>query len=51
MVRHAETPEGQQSQNSLELEEVAAWAAGLEAMHAQLAHHFMRPEPRRRALA
>jgi SRSO17 transposase len=34
-----------------ELEEVAAWAAGLEAMHAQIAERFTRPEPRSRALA
>jgi SRSO17 transposase len=34
-----------------EVEEVTAWAAGLEAMHARLARHFTRPEPRQRALA
>jgi SRSO17 transposase len=33
------------------LEEVAAWARGLSAMHARIAHRFARPEPRRRALA
>jgi SRSO17 transposase len=32
------------------LEEVAAWARGLSAMHARIAHRFARPEPRRRAL-
>ena len=32
------------------LEEVAAWARGLGAMHARIAHRFGRPEPRRRAL-
>lgn len=33
------------------LEEVALWEAGLESLHAHIAHHFARPEPRRRALA
>ncbi len=32
------------------LAEVAAWARGLSAMHARIAHHFARPEPRQRAL-
>jgi SRSO17 transposase len=31
--------------------EVAAWAAGLEALHARIAQHFGRAEPRHRALA
>jgi SRSO17 transposase len=33
------------------LEEVARWAAGLEALHTRIAPHFTRREPRRRALA
>jgi len=33
------------------IEEVAAWAAGLERMHARIAPHFVRREPRERALA
>jgi hypothetical protein len=33
------------------IEEVRAWAAGLEAMHARIAGQFARAEPRRRALA
>ena len=33
------------------IEEVRAWAAGLEAMHARIAGRFARAEPRRRALA
>jgi SRSO17 transposase len=33
------------------LEEVALWEAGLEALHARLAPHFTRREPRRWALA
>jgi hypothetical protein len=33
------------------IEEVQAWAAGLEALHARIAGRFARAEPRRRALA
>jgi SRSO17 transposase len=48
MARHhaAVAPEQEQAA----LEEVAAWARGLGAMHARIAHRFARPEPRRRAL-
>jgi hypothetical protein len=31
--------------------EVAAWAKGIEGMHARIAGRFRRPEPRRRVLA
>jgi SRSO17 transposase len=34
-----------------EIEEVRAWAAGLEAVHARMAGRFVRAEPRRRVLA
>ena len=34
-----------------DLEEVQAWAAGLEAVHARIAQRFARAEPRRRVLA
>jgi SRSO17 transposase len=34
-----------------EIEEVRAWAAGLEALHARISPRFARAEPRRRALA
>ena len=34
-----------------DIEEVQAWAAGLEALHARIAGRFARAEPRRRALA
>jgi hypothetical protein len=34
-----------------ELAEVAAWAKGIEGMHARIAGRFRRPEPRRRVLA
>jgi SRSO17 transposase len=33
------------------IEEVRAWAAGLEALHARIASRFARAEPRRRVLA
>jgi SRSO17 transposase len=38
-------------QRDVELQEVTAWAVGLEAMHARIAHHFVRSESRGRALA
>ncbi|MGH8059162.1 MAG: IS701 family transposase [Candidatus Entotheonellia bacterium] len=38
-------------QAQAELEEVSAWAVGLEAIHARIAAHFVRPEPRQRTLA
>jgi hypothetical protein len=34
-----------------EIEEVQAWAAGLEALHARISPRFARAEPRRRVLA
>jgi hypothetical protein len=34
-----------------DIEEVRAWAAGLEALHARIAGRFARAEPRRRVLA
>ena len=34
-----------------EIEEVQAWAAGLQALHARIAGRYARAEPRRRALA
>jgi SRSO17 transposase len=36
---------------TLEIKEVQAWAAGLEAVHARISPRFARAEPRRRALA
>src|SRR5713101_8426190 len=33
------------------VEDVRAWARGLEAMRERIGHHFARSEPRRRALA
>jgi SRSO17 transposase len=40
-----------EEQTPAALEEVAAWARGLSAMHARIAPRFARPEPRRRALS
>jgi hypothetical protein len=34
-----------------DIEEVRAWAAGLDALHTRIAGRFARAEPRRRALA
>lgn len=51
MVQHTAGHEGQRSQDAVELDEVAAWAAGLEAMHVRIAARFARPEPRQRAVA
>src|SRR5438034_7773803 len=39
-----------EAEDAATLDEVAAWARGLGAMHARIAHRFGRPEPRRRAL-
>jgi SRSO17 transposase len=36
---------------AVEIEEVQAWAAGLEALHTRIAGRFARAEPRRRVLA
>jgi SRSO17 transposase len=43
--------ESEEAHQPVELEEVAAWAAGLEAVHARIVERFGRKEPRRRALA
>jgi len=51
MVQLSTKPEELGPQAHPDLEEVAAWGAGLEAMHARLADRFTRPEPRQQALA
>ena len=51
MVQHTGAQEEQRTEESTEVDEVAAWAAGLAAMHARMASRFTRPEPRQRALA
>jgi DDE superfamily endonuclease len=40
-----------EADEAADIEEVQAWAAGLEALHARIAGRFVRAEPRRRALA
>jgi SRSO17 transposase len=42
-------PEGNEA--ATDIEEVQAWAVGLEALHARIAPRFARAEPRRRVLA
>ena len=51
MVHPAGAQEGLRAQDDTDLDEVAAWAAGLEAMHARIAGRFGRPEPQQRARA
>jgi SRSO17 transposase len=51
MAQHPGPQQGSSTQDGIELDEVAAWAAGLEAMHARIAERFGRPEPQQRALA
>jgi SRSO17 transposase len=40
-----------ETDEAADIEEVQAWAAGLEALHARIGGRFARAEPRRRALA
>jgi SRSO17 transposase len=40
-----------EADEAADIEEVQAWAAGLQALHARIAGRFARAEPRRRALA
>jgi SRSO17 transposase len=40
-----------EADEAAEVQEVQAWAAGLQALHARIAGRFVRAEPRRRALA
>jgi len=51
MVQTIIDQEDRSAQDPAALEEVAAWAAGLEAIHRRIAGRFTRPEPRQRALA
>jgi len=51
MAQSAGATAADRSAERVELEEVTAWARGLEAMHARIAHHLVRAEPRQRALA
>jgi DDE superfamily endonuclease len=51
MVQPTGVQEGLGAPDDTELDEEAAWASGLEAMHARLAGRFGRPESQQRALA
>jgi len=51
MTQTAQGEREERIQEEVDLQEVTAWAAGLEALHARIAHHFVRSEPRQRALA
>jgi SRSO17 transposase len=51
MVQTVIAQEALGPQDQAELADVAAWAMGLEAMHARIADRFTRPEPRQRARA
>jgi hypothetical protein len=51
MGQDSSTQERQEPYRDTELEEVTAWAAGLEAMQGRMAERCTRPEPRPRTLA
>ena len=51
MGQDSAAPERREPHADTELEEVTAWAAGLEAMPARIAERLTRPEPRQRTLA
>lgn len=51
MVHTSIAQDTRSAQDHAALEEVTAWAAGLEAIHTRIAGRFTRPEPRERALA
>ncbi len=50
MAQSVEQIEVERPADEVDLGEVRAWAAGLEAMHERIAGHFGRSEPRQRAL-
>jgi SRSO17 transposase len=51
MTQQIQVREEDPNREGVDLEDVKAWAAGLEAIHARIADHFARAEPRRRAFA
>jgi SRSO17 transposase len=51
MVQIPQGEGAERIQQEVDLQEVTAWAAGLGGLHAQIAHHFVRSEPRGRVLA
>jgi SRSO17 transposase len=51
MVQIPQGEGAERIQQEVDLQEVTAWAAGLGGLHARIAHHFVRSEPRGRVLA
>lgn len=51
MAKRTQAGEVDHREDGIHLEEVNAWATGLAAIHARISHHFVRSEPRQRALA
>jgi SRSO17 transposase len=51
MAQQNQAGEVDQPGNGVDLEDIDAWAAGLDAIHARISYHFARSEPRQRALA
>lgn len=48
MAQQIQAGEVDQYRDGVDLEDVTAWAVGLEAIHARIAHYFARSEPRQR---
>jgi SRSO17 transposase len=51
MAQQNQAGEVNHNRDGVDLEEVNAWAVGLEVIHTRISHHFARSEPRQRALA
>jgi SRSO17 transposase len=51
MTQPIQTERTGHNQGGVDLHEVNAWVTGLEAIHARISRHFVRSEPRQRALA
>lgn len=51
MAQTTQSEGAERIQGEVDLQEVTAWAEGVEALHTRIAHHFVRSEPRQRALA
>jgi SRSO17 transposase len=51
MAQQNQVGEENHIREGVDLEDVNAWAVGLEAIHTRISHHFARSEPRQRTLA
>ena len=49
MAQQIQVGEEDHDRESVDLEDINAWATGLEAIHARISHRFARSEPRGRA--